>query len=68
MIYFYRSDEAIKYGEITSFKNRNKTYYCTKPYPDKNVHWTGLTKVEQRSYYEKYLKYKIKYLNLKKLL
>ena len=62
--------EAIKYGEkITAFTNKKKKiYYCTKPYSQDAVPWGGLTKVKQRSYREKYLKYKIKYLNLKKLL
>ena len=62
--------EAIKYGEkITAFTNRNKKiYYCTKPYTQDRVPWGGLTKVKQKSFRDKYLKYKIKYLNLKKLL
>jgi len=66
--------EAIKYRDkITAFENKenkkNKIYYCTMPYPDDNVPRTGLTKVKQKkTYSEKYLKYKIKYLNLKKLL
>jgi len=60
--------EAIKYGDkITPFTNKDKKiYYSTKPYSQDVV--LGLTKVKQRTYSEKYLKYKIKYLNLKKLL
>lgn len=65
--------EAIKYRKkITAFTNKNKKiYYCAKPYPQDVVPWAGLTKVKQKSlksFREKYLKYKIKYLNLKKLL
>lgn len=69
--------EEIKYKDrITAFTNKEcKIYhnlaYFTKPYPINRVPWMGLRRlvpIQKKSLYEKYIKYKIKYLNLKKLL
>jgi hypothetical protein len=62
------STEAKEYKKkITAFQNKEqKIYYSTNPYSEYVAPWIGLTKVEQISYNKKYLKYKIKYLNLKK--
>jgi hypothetical protein len=62
--------EAIKHKMLDIFEKNGQKYYCTKHFPDDKVPWTGLKKVKQNklSLREKYIKYKNKYLNLKKLL